>query len=194
MKITYLLIIYGLISTVNFRGVNSYCYSQDTTKRRDTRSIFRQCAYELISPMGWCWDEKSFSYDLYGPLFYRNNNVPDRNVLRMYIIVKSEDLMNDNQMEEYIQGKEKLMKINDSSIVIQKLNSIVLRNNEAAQTRYYSSLRDSTYKAITYIRCKGVIVEILLLSKIKEYYYSSLPAFEELVKSFRLITKYVRQD
>jgi hypothetical protein len=144
--------------------------------------------------MGWCWDEKSFSYDLYGPLFYRNNNVPDRNVLRMYIIVKSEDLMNDNQMEEYIQGKEKLMKINDSSIVIQKLNSIVLRNNEAAQTRYYSSLRDSTYKAITYIRCKGVIVEILLLSKIKEYYYSSLPAFEELVKSFRLITKYVRQD
>ncbi len=112
----------------------------------------------------------------------------------MYIVVNSYNLMNDNQMDEYIQKKEILMRTKDSSIVIQKLKSIVVKNNMVAQTHYYSSFRDSTYEAISYIRCKGVIVEITLLSRIREYYYTSWPAFEELVKSFCLITKYVRQD
>ena len=184
MKAKNILVLTILICTGNFIGFSPSCCSQESEIKSDKRLVEAQCTYKLTAPDGWCWDEDSYSEYFPRPVFYRIDKRPPKNELQIYVVLRRYKINDSTELNTYLQKIGKLAKIEDSSLLVEKANPIVINKKLKAQVRYYFSLNDSTFKAIAYIGYNELILEFTLFSSTKEMFYKSLPGFEQLVKSF----------
>lgn len=146
--------------------------------------------YTLTAPKGWVLDNKSgVSQGLYA-VFYPQNSSWKDGVSVMYANVWEKQ--NTNQtVKDAIANDIAEFKKNSPDLKVEDAKAIELGKGKTATVRYFSNDTNSNSEAVAYIEEEKVVVLIILTSRTKKDFESSLPAFQELVGSYLFLTNKV---
>jgi hypothetical protein len=91
-------------------------------------------------------------------------------------------------VEEEIKSDVAAMRKNSPNLQVTDGDSLKTKDNKQALVRYFQGDTYGNYEAVAYVCEKNVVANIVLTGRDKAVYESELPAFRNLVASYRFIS------
>ncbi len=141
-------------------------------------------AFSLTAPDGWILDNKSgVNQGLYA-VFYRHGESWDKAGTVMYANTASLEDKAHRTLEQLIKYDLNNFKSNYPDIKIIDGKDIVIKAKVIAKIKYLSGKSYGNVEALAYIDAGKTGIMIIMSSRTKDGFDSSLTAFESLVKSY----------
>lgn len=144
-------------------------------------------AFSITAPKGWVLDNQSGVNQGLHAVFYPKEGSWDKLVSVMYVNTTHKDVEGNETIEKLISHDVSQFKKNSPSIEIEDSPSIVTFDNKEVIIKKFFD--DKNYEAVGYLDEKKIIVILVLTSRDEQDFEESLSAFEELVKSYYLISE-----
>lgn len=151
-------------------------------------------AFSLTAPMGWVLDNHSGVSQGLHAVFYRGGEAWESAITVMYANTASLEDEAHKSLEQLIKYDLNNFKKNYDGILITDGKDIMISGNVVGKIKYLSGESYGNYEAISYIDAGKVGVLIVLSSRTKDGFETSLPAFEDLVKSYLFLADKVVID
>ena len=149
-------------------------------------------AFVLTAPEGWILDNTSAVNQGFFAVFYREGEAWKDAETVMYANIASYQNTPDTTLDLLISYDIGNFKNRYPDIDITDTQDIKIRANLNAKVKYLSGKSYGNYEAMAYIDETKAGVIIVLSSRTKEGFDKSLIAFENLVKSYMLISNHVK--
>ena len=144
-------------------------------------------AFSITAPTGWVLDNQSGVNQGLHAVFYHKGGSWDKSESVMYVNTAHKDIEGNETVEKLISYDVSQFKKNSPSIEIEDSPIIVTFDNKEVIVKKFFD--DKNYEAVGYLDEKKVVVILVLTSRDKQDFEESLSAFEELVKSYYLISE-----
>lgn len=148
-------------------------------------------SYILKAPKGWVLDNSSAAEQGIYAVFYPIGGSWNKSIAVMYTNTSIVDSL--MTMEDFIDMDLVSFKADKKDIVITSKDDIYM-GDKNVKIREILGDANGNYEAIAYIKEKNLVVLIVLSSRNKNEYFSNLPKFEELLKSYKFIDSKVEID
>lgn len=145
-------------------------------------------AFSLTAPDGWILDNHSGVSNGLNAVYYRKGETWANATTIMYANTASLENRAHKTLNELIDFDVNSFRKEYSDIQISDGNDILINDIVIAKIKYLSGKSYGNYEAMAYIDAGKVGVMIILSSRTKEGFETSLGAFELLVKSYIFIT------
>jgi hypothetical protein len=146
-------------------------------------------AYALTAPEGWVLDNSSGVSEGLHAVFYPAASSWAGAATVMYTNVALCDLSKKEKIEDIMKYDIEKFRQDSPNLRVEKKEGIgVCNGRRKARVVYFSCDRYGHHEAVAYIPENKVVVMIVMRSRNKKEFDSSLKAFEELVKSYNFIT------
>lgn len=144
-------------------------------------------AYLLAAPKGWVMDNQSGKSDGLQAVFYPEGSSWAGGAAVMYtnVLGKSSEKQ---PIKEIIDGDIADFKQNSATLKVDDAKMIDLGKGKSAVVKYFSGDAHGNFEAIAYIDEAKLVVIVVLSARNKKEFDASLPAFEELTKSYSFLT------
>ena len=170
--------------------VSASAQKKDETSKDSNSGIIygKNHAYTLTAPKGWVLDNKSGVNQGLHAVFYPQGSSWGDGVAVMYANVWQKE--NEKQtVQDIIDGDIQKFKENVPYLKVENAEAVKLEKDKTAIIKYFTSeAKGQNYEAIAYINEEKLAVLIVLTSRTKKDFESSLPAFRELVGSYLFLT------
>ena len=171
-------------------AVAYFTFDEKNESNKDSNSgiIYgKNHAYALTAPKGWVLDNKSGVSQGLHAVFYPQNSSWKDGVSVMYANVwekkSAEQTVNVIITSDIAEFKKK-----SPDLKVEDAKAIELGKGKTATVRHFSNDTNGNSEAIAYIEEEKVVVLIILTSRTKKDFESSLSAFQELVGSYSFLT------
>jgi hypothetical protein len=141
-------------------------------------------AFSLTAPEGWVLDNQSGVSQGLHAVFYKHAQSWKDATTVMYANTASLEDEAHKTLEQLIKYDLDKFKKNYSDIQITDGKDITTKGNAIAKIKYLSGKSYGNYEAISYIDAGKTGVMIIMSSRTKDEFDTSVPAFESLVKSY----------
>lgn len=141
-------------------------------------------AFSLTAPNNWVLDNHSGVSQGLHAVFYKQGESWKSATTVMYANTASLEVEAHRTLEQLIEYDLNNFRKNYLGIKIIEAKDIVIKNNIIAKVRYLSGESYGNYEAISYIDAGKTGVMIIMSSRTKAGFETSLTAFEYLVKSY----------
>jgi hypothetical protein len=143
-------------------------------------------AFAVTAPSGWVLDNKSgVEQGLWAVLYPTGSSWQDSNVV-MYINTASK--AGDPTLEGLIKGDLERQRKESPSLTIAPGEPLALQDGTKARVNHFSGDKWGNHESVAYIEAPTVWVMVVLSSRDEPAYKAALPAFGELVKSYKFLT------
>jgi hypothetical protein len=149
-------------------------------------------AYALTAPKCWVLDNKAGMKDGLYAVFYPEGSSWANGTVVMYTNVGSKDA--NQTVDGFILGDINQFKRESPNIKITDADAVTLEKGKKALVRYFTGDANGNFEAVGYIDEPKVVLMVVLTSRNKKDFDSALPAFHDLLKSYRFISSDVVTD
>jgi len=151
-------------------------------------------AFFLTPPKGWVLDNFSGVSQGLHAVFYRLGSSWSDAKSVMYANTVSKGVQGDETIDKVIEGDVSRFRATSPNLSVISTAPSITGDRKEAIVKLFFGDRYSNHEAVAYIDERKVVVIIVLSSRSKEEFEASLPAFKELVGSYRFFTEDVRID
>jgi hypothetical protein len=143
-------------------------------------------AFAVTAPSGWVLDNESgVGQGLWAVLYPTGSSWRDSNVV-MYINTASK--AEDPTLEGLIKGDLERQRKESPSLTITPGEPLALPDGPKALVNHFSGDKWGNHESVAYIEAPTVWVMVVLSSRDEPAYKAALPAFSDLVKSYKFLT------
>jgi hypothetical protein len=144
-------------------------------------------SYMLTAPKGWVLDSEGGRSDGLQAVFYPEGSSWAKGAAVMYtnVLGKSSEKQ---PLKEVMDGELAEFRKVSPNLKVTDGKAIDLGDKKSAAVKYLTGDSNGSVETIAYINEKTVVVIVVLTSRDKKEFDSSLPAFEELVRSYSFLT------
>lgn len=160
----------------------------DDPKNMDAGIIFgRSHAYMLKAPKDWVMDNQSGVSQGIQAVFYPKGSSWNKGAVVMYtnVMLKANEKQS---LQELIDQDIRGFKQNSPNLKIEDGEILTLEKGKSAVVKKFSNDANGNYESVAYIDETKVAVIIVLTSRSKKDFETSLSAFRELVASYSFVT------
>lgn len=143
-------------------------------------------ALTLRAPDGWMLDTRSGRAQGLQAVFYPHGErwAASPSVMYCQVVARGKDIADRNAMIQYDQNR---FRSSGPTAVIASGDSIVSGNGTRIPTSRFSGGARGTIEAVAYIEERSVVVLVVLSCRSPEIFERSLPAFRQLVGSYKFL-------
>ena len=145
-------------------------------------------AFGLRAPKDWIMDNTSGVKQGLHAVFYPKGSSWGNGEVVMYANVNHKGEAKKDSFEKIVADDIAAYKTHSSNIKVMDADPLPTANGKNALVKYFSGDINGNYEAVAYVDEEKFIVILVLTSKTKSGFESSLPAFKELVASYLFIT------
>lgn len=180
------------ITLLMFSIVSFFILGQDEKNMNSGIIYGKNFAYSLTAPDGWVLDNTSGVRDGFDAVFYKKGGSWSKSLAVMYTNTASLEVKAHQSLDLLIKYDNDDFIKNYPDILITNGEDIVLRDGNLAKVKYLYGKSYKNYEAVAYIDAGKTCILIVLSSRSKDEYESSLTAFVNLVKSYWFMTDKVQ--
>ncbi len=142
-------------------------------------------AYFLTAPHGWMLDTDSGkSQHIFAAFYPKGSSWSDGDVV-MYSNAAARD---NKTPEQAIEDDYKELKKKSSKLKIEDGGTLTTRDKKQAVVKYFKGDKWGNTEAVGYVVEPTVVANIVMSARTAEAFEASLPAFRQLVASYRFVT------
>ena len=141
-------------------------------------------AFSVTAPDGWVLDNKSGISQGIHAVFYRQGESWEKAMTVMYANTASLENKAHKTLQQLIKFDLDNFKKNYPDLNITDCKDIVIKDNVIAKVKYLSGKSYGNFEALAYIDAGKTAIMIIMSSRSKDGFDTSLTAFENLVKSY----------
>ena len=170
--------------------VSTFAQKRDETSKDSNSGIIygKNHAYTLTAPKGWVLDNRSGVKQGLHAVFYPQGSSWSDGVAVMYANVWQKENAKQTVQDIVDSDIQKFKEIIPDLKVV-NVEAVKLEKDRTAIVKYFTSeAKGQNFEAIAYINEEKLVVLIVLSSRTKKDFESSLPAFRELVGSYSFLT------
>lgn len=147
-------------------------------------------AFNVKAPSGWILDNSSGVSQGFQAVFYPIGGSWENSNTVMYVNTASKKVEGNETIEKVIEFDLENFKQRGAEVF--KDTVITLNNiNKKAVLKYFNDKNYENYELVAYIDEETIVAFIVLSSRDKEEFFSSIPKFIELLNSYMFLTKNV---
>lgn len=162
--------------------------AQGKTDDRPSGMIYgRDIAYIVSTPKGWVMDIESAKSAGIGAVFYPEGSSWAKGIAVMYTNVLGKSGPK-QPLKEVIDGELADFRKHSPNFKVEDARAVSLGKDKSATVKYLTGDANGNFEAIAYINEEKAVAIVVLTSRTKKDFDSSLAAFDELVRSYRFVT------
>lgn len=142
-------------------------------------------AYFLTAPNGWMLDTESAAEQKIYAAFYPKGSSWADGAAVMY---SSADAIRGRTLDQAIEDDYNALRKKSPKLAMEDGGTLSTKDNKQAQIRYFKNDKWGNYEACGYVLEPTVVANIVLTARNKEAFEQSLPAFKQLLGSYRFVT------
>ena len=145
-------------------------------------------AFGLRAPKDWVLDSTSGLRDGLHAVFYPQGSSWGSGEVVMYVNVNHKGEAKQDSFEKLVADDIAAYKKHSPNVKVTEAEPLPTARGKKALVKYYSGDNNRNYEAVAYVDEDKVVVFLVLTSKTKSGFESSLPAFKELISSYFFVT------
>lgn len=174
------------ISIIFFLLLSFQVFAQN---RAETGIVYgKNHAFAITAPKGWVLDNQSGVSQGLHAVFYREGQSWSEGEVGMYASTTSLTEGPDTTIQQFIQSDLQNFQNQYPDLETTDSPGIRTKDSSTAIVKHFTSKTYKQHEAVAYIQSGGVGVLLVLTSRTKEGFLSSLAAFQELVESYYFLS------